>query len=563
MHLELGGKSANIILPDADFERAVVDGIQDAFRNTGQVCGGLTRMLVPQNRLQEAEALAKRTAESYVLGDPWDPKTTLGPVSTSAARDRVRGYIRSALDEGVRMLTGGAEAPEGLSRGWFVRPTVFSGDNNSRIAREEIFGPVVVIIPFEDEADAIAHRQRLGVRPRGWRLVPRCRARACGRRQAAHRPRSHQRRAAGQARHAWRIQALGRRPRMGPLRHRGIPRIQIDHGLTTRTAKRDHHEPTYLPSIARPRARIARRRRIRAGRGPSHQGRGSAAGRQLERLTWRALSRRTSGPASARPSSSTTRPAATASSAPWTSSRSAPDGNTLLLGSLSPLATNVALVKNLPYDPRRDLTPIAGVSVTNWVLMVKASSPVRTLAEFVAHAKQKPGSVSIGYSTTTVQVQIATLNKMAGIELLAVPYKGTPATITDVLGGSLDATLADPGQALAQVKGGRLRALAVSSLKRNPGHAGLAGDLRDVPRIRLLGLERADGSSRHVARAREQDQRGDERGAQAEGGRRQVRRGGNDAAHHDAGRDQGLHRGRDREVDQGSRERPTSSPRRI
>lgn len=148
--------------------------------------------------------------------------------------------------------------------------------------------------------------------------------------------------------------------------------------------------------------------------------------------------------------------------------RAAADGNTLLCGSLSPLATNMALVKNLPYDPRRDLTPIAGVSVTNWVLLVKASSPVNTLAEFVAQAKQKPGSVSIGYSTTTVQVQIATLGKMAGMELLAVPYKGTPATITDVLGGSLDATLADPGQALAQVKAGKLRALAVSSLKRNP-----------------------------------------------------------------------------------------------
>jgi aldehyde dehydrogenase (NAD+) len=97
-----------------------------------------------------------RTAESYVMGDPFDPKTTLGPVSTSAARDRVRGYIRSGLDEGVRMLTGGPDAPEGLSRGWFVRPTVFSGDNKSRVAREEIFGPVVVIISYEDEADAIA-----------------------------------------------------------------------------------------------------------------------------------------------------------------------------------------------------------------------------------------------------------------------------------------------------------------------------------------------------------------------------------------------------------------------
>jgi len=156
MHLELGGKSANIIMDDADFERAVADGIEDAMRNTGQACGALTRMLVPRNRLQQAEELAVRKAESYVLGDPWDPKTTLGPVISAAARERVRGYIQSGLDEGVRLLTGGLAVPQGLGRGYFVKPTIFSGDNTSRIAREEIFGPVVVIIPFEDEADAIA-----------------------------------------------------------------------------------------------------------------------------------------------------------------------------------------------------------------------------------------------------------------------------------------------------------------------------------------------------------------------------------------------------------------------
>jgi tripartite-type tricarboxylate transporter receptor subunit TctC len=148
--------------------------------------------------------------------------------------------------------------------------------------------------------------------------------------------------------------------------------------------------------------------------------------------------------------------------------RAAPDGLTLLLASNSPLAANVAFVKNMPYDPRRDLTPIAGASLTNHVLMVKANSPMKTLAEFIAYAKQRPGKVSVGYSTTSVQLQIATLSKMAGIELLAVPYKGSPATITDVIGGALDATLTDPGNALAQVKGGHLRALAVSSLKRNP-----------------------------------------------------------------------------------------------
>jgi tripartite-type tricarboxylate transporter receptor subunit TctC len=148
--------------------------------------------------------------------------------------------------------------------------------------------------------------------------------------------------------------------------------------------------------------------------------------------------------------------------------RSAPDGRTLLLGSLSPLAINVALVKNLPYDPRRDVTPIAGISHTNWVLMVKSGSPIRNVADFIAYAKQRPGKVSIGYSTTAVQVQIATFNRMAGVDLLPVAYKGTPATLTDVINGNLDATLTDPGNALSQVKGGRLHAVAVSSPKRNP-----------------------------------------------------------------------------------------------
>lgn len=148
--------------------------------------------------------------------------------------------------------------------------------------------------------------------------------------------------------------------------------------------------------------------------------------------------------------------------------RAAPDGLTLMCGSLSPLAVNVATVKNMTYDPLRDLTPIAATSLTNHVLMVSASSPIRSMADFIAHAKKNPGKVSIGYSTTTVQVQIATINKMAGVELLAVPYKGSPATLTDVIGGVLDATLTDPGNALAQVKGGKMRAIAVSSLKRNP-----------------------------------------------------------------------------------------------
>jgi tripartite-type tricarboxylate transporter receptor subunit TctC len=145
-----------------------------------------------------------------------------------------------------------------------------------------------------------------------------------------------------------------------------------------------------------------------------------------------------------------------------------PDGLTLMCGSLSPLATNVAFIKNLPYDPLRDLTPIGGATLTNHVLVVRANSPIKTFAEFLAYAKKNPGKVSVGSSTSIVQLQIATINKLAGVDLLTVPYKGTPASITDVIGGVLDATLTDQGNALAQVKGGRLRALAVSSLKRNP-----------------------------------------------------------------------------------------------
>jgi len=154
--LELGGKSANLIFEDSDFDRAVGDGIADAFRNSGQACGGLTRVLVPRDRLDEAAAIADQKARSYVLGDPFDSATTLGPVTTSSQFDRVRGYIRTGIDEGARLITGGLEMPLGITRGYFVEPTVFIGDNSMRVAREEIFGPVVVIIPFDGEADAIA-----------------------------------------------------------------------------------------------------------------------------------------------------------------------------------------------------------------------------------------------------------------------------------------------------------------------------------------------------------------------------------------------------------------------
>ena len=148
--------------------------------------------------------------------------------------------------------------------------------------------------------------------------------------------------------------------------------------------------------------------------------------------------------------------------------RAAPDGLTLYFPSNSPVAVNVALVRNLPYDPRRDLTPIAGVNRTNHCLIVRSDFPANNFVEFVAYAKQRPGQVSMGYSTTTAQMIIAAMNRQAGIDLLAVSYRGTPPTITDVLGGTLNATMVDPGNAMAQVRGGRMKALAVTSGERNP-----------------------------------------------------------------------------------------------
>lgn len=147
--------------------------------------------------------------------------------------------------------------------------------------------------------------------------------------------------------------------------------------------------------------------------------------------------------------------------------RAAPDGLTLLCATNSHLATNVALLKNLPYDPRKDLTSIAGAVSVAQLLVVKANSPIRTFEDFIAYARQRPGKVTVGYSTSIVQLQFATMCKMAGIDLLMVPYKGAPQAVGDVIGGVLDATLENPGLAVGQVSGGNLRALASMS-KRNP-----------------------------------------------------------------------------------------------
>ena len=153
--LELGGKSANVILPDADLEKAVKTGVSNCYLNSGQTCTAWTRMLVHKDSYDQAVQLAAETAEAFTPGDPFDDNARLGPLVSKAQQDRVRGYIQKGIDEGARLVTGGAEQPEGLAKGYYVRPTVFANvTSDMTIAQEEIFGPVLSIIAYEDEDDA-------------------------------------------------------------------------------------------------------------------------------------------------------------------------------------------------------------------------------------------------------------------------------------------------------------------------------------------------------------------------------------------------------------------------
>ncbi|HYN50037.1 MAG TPA: aldehyde dehydrogenase family protein, partial [Thermoleophilaceae bacterium] len=154
--VELGGKSPNVILDDADLEKAVTDGVGKCFLNSGQTCSALTRMLVPRERLEAAEQIAAAVAEAYTPGDPFVDGSAMGPLVSDVQRERVRGYIEKGEQEGAKLVTGGAQPPEGLEQGYFVRPTVFSQvTTDMTIAQEEIFGPVLAIMPYEDEEDAV------------------------------------------------------------------------------------------------------------------------------------------------------------------------------------------------------------------------------------------------------------------------------------------------------------------------------------------------------------------------------------------------------------------------
>ena len=173
--LELGGKSANVLLDDLDdaaFEKAVRDGVGKCYLNSGQTCTALTRMLVPADRLADAERIAADEATTnYQPGDPFADGVRLGPLSSEAQVERVTGYIQKGLDEGAKLVVGGPGRPEGLEQGYFVQPTVFSEvRNDMTIAQEEIFGPVLSIIPYEgeDEAARIANDSAYGLAGGVW-----------------------------------------------------------------------------------------------------------------------------------------------------------------------------------------------------------------------------------------------------------------------------------------------------------------------------------------------------------------------------------------------------------
>jgi aldehyde dehydrogenase (NAD+) len=185
--LELGGKSANVILPDADLGTAVKVGVAKAFTNGGQTCNALTRMLVHRGSYDEAIALAAKNAERYVVGDPMADGVRVGPLVSAAQRDRVVGYIEKGIAEGARTVVGGPAAPAGLRPGYYVMPTVFADVTPDMvIAREEIFGPVLCVLAYEteDQAVEIANGTPYGLAAAVW-SADQDRAVAVGRRLRA------------------------------------------------------------------------------------------------------------------------------------------------------------------------------------------------------------------------------------------------------------------------------------------------------------------------------------------------------------------------------------------
>ena len=156
VHQELGGKSPNVLLDDADFERAVKNSVLHVFQNSGQSCNAPTRMLVPQAKLAQVEAIATRVAATVIVGDPRAATTTVGPLVSKVQFERVEGFIDKGIAEGAKLIAGGSGRPDGLNKGFYVKPTIFSNvRNDMTIAREEIFGPVLCILPYQSEEQAV------------------------------------------------------------------------------------------------------------------------------------------------------------------------------------------------------------------------------------------------------------------------------------------------------------------------------------------------------------------------------------------------------------------------
>jgi aldehyde dehydrogenase (NAD+) len=154
--LELGGKSAFVVLDDAPFDKAIPAGVNNCMQNSGQTCSAWTRMLVPRARQADAIDLAKAQLAKLTLGDPFDAKTRLGPLASASQRETVLGYIEQGKKEGAQLVAGG-ERPAALTKGYYVEPTIFADvDNRMTVAQEEIFGPVLTIIPYDSEEQAVA-----------------------------------------------------------------------------------------------------------------------------------------------------------------------------------------------------------------------------------------------------------------------------------------------------------------------------------------------------------------------------------------------------------------------
>ena len=226
--LELGGKSAAIVLDDADFTSAVSGAIQACYLNNGQTCFAHTRMLVPLARMDEVKQIAAQVVGNMKVGNPLDEQNHIGPVISAVQQKRVQDYIRKGIEEGAELVTGGAEAPAGQSRGYFVQPTVFANvTSQMTIAREEIFGPVLSILGYQDEDDAvrIANDSIYGLGGAVWSGdVARGKARCAS---LAHRSGRYQRCAVQSDGAVRRLQAVRQRTRVRSLRTRRIPRVQI------------------------------------------------------------------------------------------------------------------------------------------------------------------------------------------------------------------------------------------------------------------------------------------------------------------------------------------------